>query len=96
MSDKTTELAKLIEREISYDASGHSPEERCPHCGKVIKEEETWGYWIDHRALLAQAIVDYLGLGSSLRDAIEEKLGEVGVTGNAKNDSVTIARILLS
>jgi hypothetical protein len=96
MEDKIKALAKVIEREISYDASGHSDEERCPHCHKVIKEEQTWGYWIDNKGTLAQAIVNHLGLGSGLRGAIEEKLGDVYVTGDKKKDSVEIAEAILT
>lgn len=96
MSDKITELAKVIEKEISYDASGHTPEERCPHCGKVIKEESTWGYWIDHRGMLAQAIANHLGLGSAMREAIDGQLSNATVTGNKKKDSLEIAKEILA
>ena len=94
--EKIKALAKVIEDEISYDASGHSDEERCPHCGEVIKEEQTWGYWIDHRGTLAQTIVNHLGLSNSLREAIDEKLSDITVTGNKKKDSLTIAEELLA
>jgi hypothetical protein len=96
MSDKVAKLAELIEKEISYDASGFTPEKRCPHCNEVIQKQETWGYWIDHRGVLAQAIIDHLGLGSSMREAMDSKLGEIDVTGNKKKDALTIAQELLT
>jgi hypothetical protein len=95
LSDKITELAKVIERNISYDASGHQPEKRCPHCGEVIEKEETCGYWIDHKGTLAQEIANHLGLSSAFREAIERQLDDVDVTGDAKKDSLVIVKEIL-
>lgn len=95
MSDKITELAKVIEKNISYDASGHTPEKRCPHCNEVIQKEEIYGYFLDHRGSLAQQIANYFGLGESFRETVEEKLQEVSVTGDKKRDSIAIANEIL-
>jgi hypothetical protein len=62
MSKPTVEeLAAFIKRNISYDASVSVEGLKCPHCGKMAREEEL-RRWIDHEDVLVGDICRFLRL----------------------------------
>ena len=74
------ELLKLIEDEISYDASFSYECEKCSHAPK--------NYWLDHKDTLARVIAEKL----NLKDVtlIHRVLQSVYTKGNRKEDALYI------
>lgn len=84
-------LIKLIEEEIEYDCSGYSPEKICPHCKKVTEKERYWGWWIDHRSVLASKIIGLTKIPSRYEEDFYEWIGQQKVTGNEKDDAISLS-----
>ena len=87
-----TALTAHIAKNISYDASGHDEEIKCQHCGGVVRPERTYGYWIDHKGVLVDVIMTYLGLASGdISNAIHRILEDVLVEGKPKQDAKVLS-----
>jgi hypothetical protein len=87
-------LAKLIAKEISYDASQDVAELKCPHCQKVAREAE-YHHWIDHRGVLEGQIRKHLGVRDSGGE-ISRILEQAYVSGKRAEDAKNLATEIIA
>lgn len=96
MSDASVgELAALIANHISYDGSVAREGLKCPHCGKMAREE-ILHHWIDHRSVLEGQIIRFLKLTPRVAAIVGEVLEDFHsqVSGNPKRDGRAIAQAI--
>ena len=87
------ELATFIAKHISYDGSVSVDGVKCPHCGKMAREE-VLHHWIDHKGVLVGNIARFLNLTPRVTSIVDDVIDSAHVSGNSKKDGRKIAEAI--